>query len=85
MPCRCFSCNLSFDTVREFVEHKFTAHKPVYQEPPQRDTTMRCEEPVSTSFSKANCRDDILGPDCEQPTKVVVQKGEAAAAASKAH
>jgi hypothetical protein len=85
MPCRCFSCNLSFDTVRALVEHKFTAHKPVYEEPPWRDTTLRCEEPMSTSSSQAAYRNDILSPNCEQPTKVVVQKGEAVATASKAH
>jgi hypothetical protein len=63
MPFRCFSCALSFDTVGKFVEHKFTEHKPVNQEPPQRDTILRYEETASTSSSKANCGGDILCPN----------------------
>jgi hypothetical protein len=85
MPCRCFSCDLSFDTVGKFVEHKFTEHKLVDQETPQRDTTLRYEKPVPDSSSKANRGGDILCPNCSQPMKVVVEKGEVVLAASKAH
>jgi len=85
MPCRCFSCGISFDTVGKFVEHKFAEHKLVHQEPPERDTILRSGKPASASSPKANYRDDILCPNCRQPMKVVVEKGEVVLAASKAH
>jgi hypothetical protein len=85
MPCRCFSCDLSFDTVREFVEHKFTEHKLVHQEQPEKGMILGGGKSVSASSSKANYRDDIHCPNCGQPMKVVIQKEEAVLAASKVY
>jgi len=36
MSFRCFPCQISFDTVAKFVEHKFAEHGPVHQEQPER-------------------------------------------------
>ena len=85
MPCRCFSCGLSFNTVGKLVEHKFTEHKPVHQEQPERGMILGCGKSMSASSPKANYRGDTLCPNCRQPMKMVIQKGEVILTASKAH
>jgi hypothetical protein len=62
MSFRCFSCGITFDTVEKFVEHKFTEHRPVHQEPPQRNTALTYGKPMSASSSKAKYGVDSFAP-----------------------
>jgi len=89
MPFKCFSCELSFDTVEEFAAHR-RAHQEQPGEQPGKQPEkglicLRCGKPIPVDSSKRDYRGDIPCPNCGQTMRVVLQDGEVVFAVSKAN
>lgn len=73
MPFKCVSCELTFDTAEQFMNHK-RAH----QEQPEKKglRCLKCGAPIPVDSSMANYRGEILCPNCGQKLKVKLEDGE---------